>query len=128
VANEKKKSKFGQYLDEQSKQTPNYIRYEQSLSSYIMNKVITHCTKTIFDRKLEYMKKFNMDRRIFIKVFNLFCSLSFMSILRKLKKSRDGNRETNTEPEKTNQQSQQFSKRKMNKQKKAKQKKKTRNL
>jgi len=85
-ANEKKKSKAGQFFEDMSKLTPAYVRYEASLSSYILDKVMSHCTKTIFERKREYMDKYNMNRRVFIKVFNLYCSLSFISILRKLKK------------------------------------------
>ena len=38
----------------------------------------------------EYMQKFNISREFFIKVFNLYCSLSFMTVLRKLKKDQHG--------------------------------------
>ena len=36
------------------------------------------------------MEKFNISREFFIKVFNLYCSLSFMTVLRKLKKDQHG--------------------------------------
>ena len=49
-----------------------------------------YCTKNIFDRKNDYMTKYSMSRKNFIKVFNLYVSLSFISILRKLKKGQDG--------------------------------------
>ena len=51
---------------------------------------MNYCTKTIFIRKQEYMQKYNITREFFIKVFNLYCSLSFMTVLKKLKKSKDG--------------------------------------
>ena len=67
-----------------AKLNPEYQRYQVSLSTYILEKIMNFCTKTIFARKAEYMQKFNMSRDFFIKVFNLYCSLSFMTVLRKI--------------------------------------------
>ena len=75
------------------KLTPAYIRYEKSLSSYILNLIMEHCTKTIFSKKEEYMEKFKMSRGLFIKVFNLYVSLSYMTVLRSLKKNQPGDSE-----------------------------------
>ena len=69
------------------KLTPAYVRYELSLSSYILKKIMDYCTETIFTRKQEYMKKYKMSREFFIKIFNLYCSLSFMTVLSKIKKT-----------------------------------------
>ena len=73
-----------------AKLDPAYQRYQASLSAYILDKIMTYCTKTIFARKQEYIKKFNITRGFFIKVFNLYCSLSFMTVLRKIKKGQHG--------------------------------------
>jgi len=72
------------------KLTPSIIRYEMSLSSYILKKIMDHCTGTIFSRKQEYMQKYDMSRELFIKIFNLYCSLSYMTVLRKLKNNHSG--------------------------------------
>ena len=57
---------------------------------------MTHCTKSIFKRKQEYMEKYKISREYFIKVFNLYCSLSFMTVLRKLKKTQTGSTQAQT--------------------------------
>ena len=36
----------------------------------------------------DYLKKFKMSRVLFIKIFNLYCSLSFITVLRNIKKMR----------------------------------------
>ena len=70
------------------KLTPAYQRYQSSLSTYILNKIMNYCTKTIFMRKQEYIQKYNISREFFIKIFNLYCSLSFMTVIGKMKKIR----------------------------------------
>ena len=72
------------------------MRYEKSLSTYILDQIMTHCTKSIFKRKQEYMEKYKISREYFIKVFNLYCSLSFMTVLRKLKKTQTGSTQAQT--------------------------------
>ena len=98
LANEKRAHKAAKYFDDMSKLTPTWMRYENSLSGYILQKVMEYCTKTIFNRKRYYLDKYKMKRKTFIKVFNLYCSLSFISILRKLKKSQSGGPSATPQP------------------------------
>lgn len=89
-AAQRKKDSIKQYFADISKLNPAYQRYQDSLSAYILEKIMTYCTANIFARKQEYIDKFNISRRFFIRVFNLYCSLSFMTVLRKIKKSQKG--------------------------------------
>ena len=70
------------------KLTPEFMRYEASVSTFIHDKIMTYCTRTIFERKQEYMQKYGISREFFIKVFNLYCSLSYMTVLRSIKKEK----------------------------------------
>lgn len=63
------------------KLTPAYLRYEASLSSYIHKEIMDYCTETIFSKKEEYMQNLGISRGLFIRVFNLYCSLSYMTVL-----------------------------------------------
>ena len=76
-----------QYFNEMAKMTPAYHRYQSSLGTFVLTGIMDYCTKTIFARKQEYMKKFNISRDFFIKVFNLYCSLSFMTVMRSASKN-----------------------------------------
>ena len=68
------------------KLTPEYQRYQSSISSYILNKIMDYCTESIFTRKQYYIEKHDISLDFFIKIFNLYCSLSFMTVLSKMKK------------------------------------------
>ena len=88
-----KESEAKAYFEDMQKLTPEYRRYEASLSAFILKRILDYCTQTIFTRMQEYMKKFKMSRELFIKIFNLYCSLSFMTVLRKIKKTQRGSKD-----------------------------------
>ena len=46
----------------------------------------------------DYLKKFKMSRVLFIKIFNLYCSLSFITVLRNIKKMRGQGSAEDQEP------------------------------
>ena len=73
---------------------PAYQRYSKSLSQYILQNVLKYTNKHIFKNLTYYEKKHDVTRSEFIKIYNLFVSLSFITIKNSLQKSEQGGRKS----------------------------------
>ena len=69
---------------------PAYQRYSKSLSQYILSNTLKYTNEHIFKHSAYYEKKHNVSRSEFIKIYNLFVSLSFITIKNSLQKSEAG--------------------------------------
>ena len=68
---------------------PAYQRYSKSLSLYILQQTLKYTNEHIFKHSAYYEKKHNVTRSEFIKIYNLFVSLSFITIKNSLQKKNE---------------------------------------
>ena len=79
-----------QFVEDMQKLDPAYQRYSKSLSQYILQNTLKYTNEHIFKNSAYYEKKHNVSRSEFIKIYNLFVSLSFITIKNSLQKSEAG--------------------------------------
>ena len=60
-------------------------KYEKSLSAYVLRKIMSYCSRTIFAKKEHYMETMKINMITFINIYILYCTLSFNTIMRKIK-------------------------------------------
>ena len=68
---------------------PAYQRYSKSLSLYILQQTLKYTNEHIFKHSAYFEKKHNVTRSEFIKIYNLFVSLSFITIKNSLQKKNE---------------------------------------
>ena len=79
-------ARMKKYHDEMQQLNPAYQRYSKSLSMYILENTLKYTNDNIFKKSAYYEKKHNLTRMEFIKIYNLYVSLSFITIKNKLQK------------------------------------------
>ena len=66
---------------------------------YILENTLKYTNDNIFKKSAYYEKKHNLTRMEFIKIYNLYVSLSFITIKNKLQKEQSGKNVLVTEPD-----------------------------
>ena len=79
-------ARIQKYQEEMQQLNPAYQRYSKSLSMYILENTLKYTNENIFKHSAYYEKKHNLTRMEFIKIYNLYVSLSFVTIKNKLQK------------------------------------------
>ena len=77
-------ARIRKYQDEMQQLNPAYQRYSKSLSIFILENTLKFTNENIFKHSAYYEKKHNLTRMEFIKIYNLYVSLSFITIKNKL--------------------------------------------
>ena len=83
-------ARIRKYQDEMQQLNPAYQRYSKSLSIFILENTLKFTNENIFKHSAYYEKKHNLTRMEFIKIYNLYVSLSFVTIKNKLQKEQSG--------------------------------------
>ena len=102
-------ARMKKYHDEMQQLNPAYQRYSKSLSMYILQNTLKYTNDNIFKKSAYYEKKHNLTRMEFIKIYNLYVSLSFITIKNKLQKEQSGTNNDTKNTEKKTRNMQDFS-------------------
>ena len=103
-------ARIQKYQEEMQQLNPAYQRYSKSLSMYILENTLKYTNENIFKHSAYYEKKHNLTRMEFIKIYNLYVSLSFVTIKNKLQKEQSGKSNDSNNNEKKTRNMQDFSK------------------
>ena len=56
------------------------IRTKAALSSSIISKILCYYQHRVLDNSMYYEKKFSIERILFLKIFNLYTSMVFITV------------------------------------------------
>ena len=84
-----KSERARQYAEDMRELDPAYQRHSKALSTFILQNTLKYTNEHIYNKAGYYEKKHNMERREFIKIYNLFVSLSFITIKNSLQRNKE---------------------------------------